>query len=318
MFLDYPKIFAKKADTVKVRALKNIIVQDSKGIAKPLSRGDEIEVKASDVFDAGDIERVDPAKAKVDAIQDPTPQRPDPAPMPSEWEQLPDCFSKWWNINEQFRAAHQHIEDIKATRLKTFGTEIPISFSDDTGNVIVNRLTFGKPNEGVVYDRKIFNVTDPEVRQLETFIFNAEESAKDYLERLRETKALDLQRAYLDCGFHRLRVCEQLDEVILETQKIGFEIFKLRIGALGLADGHTRRLYSGSADAVKYHSMDSAYSGSKRSAGYDSHGILRVYVEEPVTSTAQISIREVERTKEAKKLLKQGREELAKIQKISA
>jgi hypothetical protein len=275
----------------------------------------EISYQMSRELDASDVTILSGPGKTAEPIANPVPARPAHAPLPNGWDKLPGCFAEWFSINEDFRTARLHCQLITDCRVSTFGTSSSV-FGGNVGKVTSIRFAQGKPGDGVHHFSKIIDTSSPEAIQLETYIRQAEDEAEDWLKRLTETKGLAIQRAFLECGGHRIDKGIELQDIVFELASIGFKIFSIRVQALGLHESQVRRLFSNSSDAVRF-TFENAYQGSMKFAGMAADGEMRVYVEEPVASTACHLLDQSAKVAQLTPLLIAGRKELARALKAS-
>lgn len=319
MNLNLSAIFpAVKKPPVKIRFTSNISIRVN-GKSISVCDGDEMEIPYSD------CQQLDPSDYQVTSsisptaavqVADPTPAREEPAPLPDRWNELPQCFQDWHRMTQDLIVARKHINAIRETRRNVFGTDA--DFSDVEGTFLAGGVGGGDNRTNYFSTLQPFNMSDPTTKRLARFLAAGLAGAEDYLARLREKTTIPLQRAFYESGMHHLTKAEEVQILVAEIKGIGYQIFEHRLSALGLAEGHLRRLYSGSADFLKYGNLAEAHFAGRCSAGYDEAGILRVYSDEPVPATACHSLRDMARIPELQALLKQAKAELHAAQKVGS
>lgn len=322
MNFDISKLFpGGKRPNVKIRTLRPMqLAVDGK--SRHVDEGEEIEI-TNEVFrglSADDFQLIDSGRAKLE-IADPTPLRPQPESLPTGWEnKLPKCFADWWRLTEELRCARLHVKLIRDTKVKIFGTDAIDISGENEGVILAGSIMGGIDNRMNYHSTlKPIDLGDPATRKLARYLETARNSAADYLERLLQSTDLPIQRAFYACGNHRLDEAEKLQIVIDEIRAIGFDIFAMRLSALGLGEGHVRRLYSGSSDFFKYGNIVDTYTGGTCFAGFAEDGVtMRVYSDTPVTASASYAMQDAERFEELQPLLKQARAELAAAKKATA
>ena len=316
MNLDITKLFPRaKKPPVTIRTLRNMRLAVA-GEMQHVPAGSEVTIPYGDFIqlEEGDYQLIASNQQKLD-VQDPTPARPDPAPAPEAWKSLPECFRQFHDTEAEIAAAREHIVLIRAKRKELFGTDA-IDFEGGEGTILAGEFSM-RPRENGVSTLRPINLDDPTIQKLARFLRVAEATAKDYLARLIETRSFPQQRIFLECGNHRIDAAEELQGVIQELAETGYQIFSLRLQALGLADHQVRKLFSGSADFIRFASHAPAYVGGICWGGYDDGGTVRRYSDIPVESSAGHLLRDRERIAELKPLVKSARAELAKAEKAA-
>ena len=324
MNLDFRKLFrtGEKHPPVKIRTTRSMMLRPLDEPSRHVQAGEEITVAFDTLreLEGTDYTVIDSGRPKLE-VTDPSPQREEPRPLPARWDELPACFADYWNLSEQFRTAREHVVAIIAERRRIFGSNISLEGAGDSGRIFMGGADLLDERKGVsggVSSRLTeIDLSDPRLRALDRFLTAAENGARDYLDRLIDTKEIALQRAFLACGQHRLAVADELRALLDELAAIGYELFSIRSAPLGLADYHIRRLFHGSADYVKYASHPPAIFGSVRSAGLDQTGQPIPYSDQPVTSQACWSLDMQDRLRDLKPLLAEGKSELNRTRKAA-
>lgn len=320
MNLNFAKLFPKADKApVQLKILRDMRLE-VEGEIRHVSQNEEVTVSREtfEQLSQDDYRLISPAKPSGEVISDPSPDRPEPRPLPARWESLPACFREFWECSESVRCAREHIGLIQEKRMAIFG--VGTDFADARGTILVGGFHFAddRRNKNVVSTLRPVDFDNPENKRLDFYLTKAETAAEDYLARLLEKVALPQQRRYLECGNFYINSTSELQEILAELESIGFAIFSTRIQALGLADHQNRRLYHGSADFMKYGSHGSTDVQGLASAGYDDAGNLRVYCDLEISTCAGHLLRVLDRTAELKPLLIEGRRELAKTRKAAA
>ena len=318
MQFDITKIFPRgKKPDVLILTKRNMMLPVD-GTSQHVPAGSTVTIAHDDFrqLDQADFELVNLNQPKVE-IADPTPAKPAPEPLPAAWLTLPDCFRVYHETEAEIAASRAHIRLIQDKRLELFGTNT--DFSKSEGTILAGRVSVSGDtrDRGVYSSLKPLNFDDPVMRKLARFLANSEEAAKDHLNRLLETSDISQQRRFLECGTCRIDVAEELQELIAELADTGFKIFSLRLQALGLAESHLHKLYSGSADFVRYGTQSPAYVGGCSWGGMAEDGRMRRYSDLPVESSAGHLLRDRARIDELKPLVKAAKAELSKAQKAS-
>lgn len=319
MNLNFKEIFAKQEPSVRVRARREMMIKNFKGKMVAVKPGDELDISASDVgrFDADDISILKTAKEL--AVQDPSPPRPEVQPAPEAWKALPVCFNEFHQLSEELRTAAEHVDLIISKREYIFGGRLG-RLGSATGKVFMGRLIANADdrNKDVTSVLTEVDMDDPEIRQIDRFLSQAEDAAADYLKRLRDTKSIVLQRLFLACGYARLEILEKLQGLMGDLADTGFYIFQARLSALGLHAEHERRLFLGSADYIKYGSHGIPASNDFRSAGLDENLQPMLYIDMPVIGTAEQMIIDMAELARFAPLLVEAKRELAQALKKAA
>jgi hypothetical protein len=320
MNLDFKKLFVtgKATPPVRVRTLRAMVLTPLDEPSRHVDAGEEvlIDFGTFQQLERGDYDMLDSGVAPVE-VTDPTPPRQTAAPLPARWDELPKCFADYWDLTEDFRTAREHVSEIIAARTELFGSNFKIGNQEGTalvGGVMSanNRKPFGG---GMVSTLKPINLDDPKLRKLDRLLTASEENAREFYNRLIDTKEIAIQRAFLACGQHRLKIADELRVVIDELSQIGLELFAARTAALGLADFQVRRLYHGSADFLKFGDQAPAISSAVSSAGLDSSQQPILYSDAPAASQAGWSLSMADRLVHLRPLLAEGQKALAKARK---
>ena len=317
---DFKNIFPSPSKpNRKIQLTNDIVVRLADGTTRHCSAGETVEVTHRDALglDANDFAFLD--KETREPIQfDKAPERPEPAPLPARWEQLPKCFADWHAMNQKFVVAAEHRKLITDARIKTFGTASSLGNpQENVGTILGFELTSAKGMNTHVTRREI-RLDDPAVIAQEREFQRAEQNAHDHLEELRNTYSLQLQRLHLACGNARIDSVEKLSAITQEIRTIGFELFSKRVAALELHPQQVARLYAGSSLYVKYAVHNDPHICGTAFAGYDASGNIRTYVDAEVSEIAGGMLSDIDRTAELAPLLAEGRKELSKAQKIAA
>ncbi len=320
MLLDLKKLFGERGnEPVEVEVLRDMIVQTEDG-SRHCSKGERLEIprKSLAVFDREDVRIL--TKSSREPIADPTPKRAEPTPPPERWKALPECFSKWWDLNERFRVARIHTEAINQCRRELLGTNAPLDITD-ASTVLAIQISGGGPRENFISTTHHHNVDSWEFRQLTHYLNAATEGAEYHLKELRRTKALEVQRLFLQCGMERLEIGGKLDELIDELTEIGFKLFSHRVSALGLGEGHIRRLYQGSVDFQKYGLHDRLSRANQSDLCIlrtNALGVTEQFFDCEVVTSASHYQTNAERLEALSALLVEGRAELVRTLKAAA
>ncbi len=318
---DLKKIFPPKQNTVRVRVERDTIATLANGTRSSVSEGDTIEITESEFskFDPEDLTVIDPKSqtAAGSRFANPAPPREDPAPMPEAWKGLPACFAQWWALSERFRVAKIHEGQIRSARKNLFGSDINLGDFSDAGTALGISISGGKGENLKSIVRNI-DPRDPETAYQNRRFESAIANAIDHLADLRRSKTIELQRLFIACSDERLANAEELQRVNEGLAQTAFAIFHARVAALGLAEGHVRRLFSGSADALKYLGDNTAPSTTgQTSLGLEEDGQPRVIFDDSVGTTAEILLSEKARLERLKPLLATAKAELAKTSKLA-
>ena len=318
MNLNLSKLFPKnKKLPVRIVTSRNMRLTID-GLQQHVDAGTEVEIDFDEFrqLDQADYKLVNLNQPKIE-VADPTPARPAAEPAPATWGKLPECFRVYHQTEAEIAAARDHIQLIHGKRLELFGTNT--DFSKSEGTILAGTVSSSSDtrDRGVYSSLRPINFDDPVNRTHARFLAVAEEVAKDHLNRLLESSDIPQQRRFLECGTHRIDAAEELQDIITELADTGFQIFSLRLQALGLSEGHVRKLYAGSADFVRYSNQTPAYVGGTCWGGMAEDGRMRRYSDLPVESSAGHLLRDRARLEELKPLLKAAKAELAKAQKAS-
>jgi hypothetical protein len=316
MNLDFKKLFPRgKKPPVTIRVLRNMRLNID-GTSEHVPSGEMVTISHDEFsqLEAGDYTLISTNAVKLE-VTDPTPARPEPEPSPTAWVALPPCFAEYHTTESEITAARQHIELIRGKRKEIFGTA-EINFDGATGAILAGGIS-AQPLMNPVSTLRPINLDDPTNQKLARFLRVAEDNARDFLARLIESRNFPQQRLFLECGNHRIDAAEDLQGVIQKLADTGYQIFALRLQALGLAEHQVRKLFIGSADFIRFSSQQPAYVGGVCFGGYEDGGTVRRYSDLPVASSAGHLLRDRERLAELTPLLKSARAELAKAEKAS-
>lgn len=317
---NFAEIFPKQSKPNRqIKVINDIVIKLADGTTRHCSAGEIVEVTHRDSLglDTNDFAFLDKeTREPIHTVK--APERPSPAPLPDRWDTLPECFSKWHEINEKFATAAAHKRLITEARIRTFGTANSLGNpSGDVSTLIAVNVTFGK-GKGINSNSRELRIDSPEVIAQEREFQRVENYAADHMQELVSTYAIAIQKLHLECGYARLNSCDQLTKITTEIRAAGLALFTHRIKALELHDSQVHRLYCGSALFQKYGTVNDPYVSGLSSAGYSSSGVIIQYVDDTVPAIAGGCLYDLQRIAELAPLLAEARKELAKAQKVAA
>lgn len=320
MNINFSKIFPKAEKApVQVKALRDMRMSID-GINRHVERGEEITLdrKVFDQMDRDDFELLSATTPSAPPILDPSPERPEPLPLPARWESLPPVFHKFHECAEKVRIAREHINLIRDKRYEIFG--VHADFADATGTHLVGGMAFpsDRSNKNIISTVRPIDFDDPKNRQVDAFLSKSARVAEAHLAELLEKTSLPQQKRYLECGNCYITATEELRGIIDELEGIGYQLFSTRVAALGLGEYQNRRLFYQSSDHIKYANHGTCQPQGLTSAGYDEHGRLRVFCDLQITTMASHLLTTLSRLADLRPLLAEGKRELAKARKATA
>ncbi len=238
-------------------------------------------------------------------------------PMPENWQDLPPAFHDLWRLDEaanclverrsriwdvlmatmhRYRALGEGLHHFKATYDHA-----------DYGLRAKLQKAFSNLHVGQLPEKHL-----AEVRHLKDAYHGIEQSVRDWSEQNRDAWT----RAKFQAGQHIQTKHGELCRAIRELHALGREIFSCRVAALGLAEIHVDRLFEGSADALKYRSIETPTLGDLKLAWNDDNG-PEYYVEKTPAQMVTL-LRGWEATSaEVAKLTRQAQAELSKARRVS-
>lgn len=310
MLQNVSRLFKPKGakQDVEIEALTDMRLTTADGVNRSVAAGEVV------LIDWGTYQNLEPDQRRV--ITDPAalpppwvcPARPEPQPAPERLRSLPPEFLVHWDIEEQIRVAREHVEIIQDERMKTFGTA---SYLPSQGTALAGGVGFSRDTrDGNLYSTLTpHDMSNPQTARLDRLLTAAEDGAVDYLKRLWELHDIPQQRRHFDAGGLYIAGCVALNDVLSELGAIGYQIFRLRVLALGLTEHKNKELFCGSLDAQRFnHSPTSAW--GTVSGGYDEQGVLRVFCEESMETIATLMLTNNARLASMSQLLANAKSEL--------
>jgi len=239
-------------------------------------------------------------------------------PLPQEWDDLPECFGRFWELNEKRRCLAERRDQTYQKALDLRSAYIPrVTANGPNANSQERRIEaeklFAIALGHAVADNPVPPYLVGQLVDLEKFHRRIEQEIATF--NLQHGD--DLLRAKIECGDYALSIHSELVETCEQLSKTGFAIFQSRIGFLGLNEGRTRTLYAGSAD---YHRFEhSAPSLRDVQVGWsESATKTRIVKMGSVLQTVN-EIRQLQpKLAKLKPLLAQGRKELKQAESVAA
>lgn len=317
--LSIEKIFKKRDKTAK----PTVEIQVLEDVRLDLADGTNRHVAADEIVHVqwDTYQNLEPSQRRV--ITDPAalpppwqcPARPEPLPAPERLRSLPPEFVVHWDIGEQIRVAREHVEIIQDERIRNFGTA---SILPSGGTVLAGGANFSadRRDSNIYSTIAPYNLEDPQVARLDRLLTSAENGAVDYLHRLWALHDIPQQRRHYDCGGLYIAQCAELNALLNELGAIGYQIFRLRVLALGLTEHKNRELFCGSLDAQRFNHGQCSPQGTC-SAGYGDDGVIRVYSELGMETLATLMITQAERIASMSQLLASAKIELQRATSAS-
>lgn len=241
---------------------------------------------------------------------------PPPVPkkeMPDSWRALPSCFHKWHELNASLMALSDRYNLIETKLLELVSRHVykptPNAFAGLRGEDLAKAVSFSISNGQASAD---YEKNFRPIAVLKDALVRSHKAVDSWLADNRT----ELVRARMDCSDHVQEVCGSMGREVRELHAMGFELFNIRIAALGLADFHARNLFRQSADAVKYATIQPPAIQDLRLAWADESGPT-YYVDRPVPVMASMVQNWQPIADEVAKLTKQVQSELKAARKAS-
>ena len=243
--------------TVKVKLLGNIsFVQAGKTISGcqgdefVLSERDGRSMAAERLVEIIGQDEVDAQRqADLEAM---LPVLRPPLPAPTGWENLPECFTNW-HVKADRVAVYQE-------RYAAIEKMIFAQLNMQTGNVSPISILPGDLNfrqRQTALSRVLTSSSQVIGLGLEglnrrEYLDQALHHAADELEDIATRSHDPIMVLFVQCSDLTIAAHGAMTKASGECKKIAFDLFSLRIKALGLADHQARRLFIGGADFVRY------------------------------------------------------------------
>lgn len=277
-FFDSKKKRPQRIVRIKITSGVNARPWDAK-VARGYAVGEIVDCEAGDAAELvqlGRAERIGDVGLNGELLPPKAPEQRKSAPeyelkpYPEKWADLPKCFRQAWEFDEELTKAEHDV-----ARLKKDYYSGGKAFVGDT-----------VASEGARVARLLEKI----------------QAAED---RLRSFDREGRARAFIACSDAALKEIRGANASRDAAVAFGFEIFKYRIAALGLAESKARSLFDGSADWFKYR-LDAIIEPTTRTAGNG-----QVYIDAPLESAATLlqtarNLREVATAK-----IEEGKAELA-------
>lgn len=311
--MNLKNLFKPKAADVEIIFTRTCFVggvQYIEGTRASFDRKTASEIIASDA--AADPQADLAAVAKADDLSALLPPPVEQAPVPESWSKLPACFSAWWKLNEARNALITRRDATEGKLMEWYCNRSPD----------FKRGLTALPAE---QSRRIFSGMNFEIntdlpQDLEKLRF-----FKDAVQRLNQSISAwqdanqdDYVRAQLDCSTHTQVVHGALCKGIRELHGKAFELFSLRISALGLSGHKVAELFQGSGDCERFASI-SAPSMQDLRLGWSEPGQDPVhYINRTPITLSQNVASYLETSAQVEELTTQADKELATARKVTA
>jgi len=240
----------------------------------------------------------------------------EPRPAPDEWKPLPACFSSWWILNEKKRVLIRRADDIEEVMMEKLMRFTPQPDMSSLQNV-PNAAHRSALIQGIALSLHVGDI--PESYQSECrFLKDVNARAQKAVSDWKEANHSNLIRLNIECSDAVFFAHGELNRACRELSDTALAIFRARLAPLGLSEMKICELFSGSADAQKYHSVAPRLQNVKMLWFHDSGRDQKSYIDFPVSALAQFFEQWTERNKELSALLKVAKAELAKALKVAA
>lgn len=317
-----------------MNALQKLFRPASKTQTREITLSDSISI-AGHHHDSGEIVRVDAAtaemliadgsafdpqaqaagKAKAIQLEGTLPPPIEQQPIPEAWASLPPSFREWWKLDQQRNALVVRRDAILARLVKVRSPWIlDVDFSSLKTSAPQHAESMVQRLAGSV----TLGETPPDTLREIRFLEDALQRAGAAVEAWSEANRDNYVRFKIDCGDHVQAQCELVGRSVVNLHDLAFALFQTRVAALGLAESHNRRLFGGSADALKYSqiqppTLDELVLGWQEE-GQDPRTIL----EKPVPVMAYLLAGYAATAAQVEELTKQADKELATARKVTA
>jgi len=237
-------------------------------------------------------------------------------PLPDGWEKLPQCFGDWWQLNERgllvIRRARA-IEERTLEKIMRFTHEPDLSSlrnvpSDAHRSALISSIAAG------LHIGDLPAEYQSECRYLKDANVRAQQAVSDW----KEANHSNLIRLNIECSDAVFSAHGELNRTCRDLSDTALAIFRARLAPLGLSEMKTCELFSGSADAQKYHSVAPGLQNVKMLWFHDSGRDQKSYIDFPVSALAQFFEQWTERNRQLSALLKTAKGELARALKVAA
>lgn len=290
MLQDVTRLFKKKGQKqdVEIEALMDMRVTTADGVNRSVIAGEIVHVN----WETYRALEPDQRRVITDVAALPPPwqcpARPEPLPAPERLRSLPPEFVVFWDVEEKIRVARAHVTIIQDERLKAFGTA---SYLPSQGTALAGGVGFSRDTrDGNLYSTLTpHDMSNPVTARLDRLLTAAEDGAVDFLHRLWNLHDVPQQQRHYDAGRLYIAGCVALNDVLTELGTIGYQIFRLRVLALGLTEHKNKELFCGSLDFHRFNHPQTSAWGTV-SGGYGEDGILRVYSEESMETLATLML----------------------------
>ncbi|MES2920193.1 MAG: hypothetical protein V4819_01505 [Verrucomicrobiota bacterium] len=202
-------------------------------------------------------------------------------PCPEAWTKLPVCFASWWKLNEAHRCLADRRDAIEEKLIAYYRRYTLQCEPYELGTAIAD------PRErarvlGVAMSQISIGAIDPshihDCRLLRDFYQRAKVTTDEWLEANRD--ALNIAR--IECSNAVLKKHAELCHDSGALSAVAFDMFSIRIAALGLAEYEVRRLFTNSSDFCNYH-RDKPSIQDLKSAWFEGNGAdQHHYINQPV------------------------------------
>jgi hypothetical protein len=243
------------------------------------------------------------------------PPAPIPAPLPAGWDKLPACFSQWHELDQQGMILIRRRDSIEKTLIDiikphVLWSDIYKSGIDQVPHHLKNemlKMPLGK------------SITEQDLEN-QRYLRDKHQRAADDVRKWHASNNERLFKLRIDCSDEVMQAHAKLARTAREIAQAGFDLFALRVSALGLASYKVNNLYSGSADFVKYENaaQPETLQDVRQLWNLDSGKDQRHYIDHEPRTLAGMLQRFAAKQSQFDKLQKEAIAELARATKAAA
>lgn len=312
--MNLKSLFKPNAELVEVQFLETCLVAnqtyESGMVTKfPEKTAKELVAAGRAIDIAQDAEK----QKEVERLRSLIPGPIEPLPVPSNWADLPECFTRWHELNSKYQALVKRaaaIEEMLIATCQRNRVQLDLdSIRRNAGNhasklieAVIANIEVGMP------DLRREN----EIRTLTDALQRANQAVEDWLGSNREKTVYQK----ILCGDEAVAAHGELCREIRELESTALAIFSERIKPLGLAESKIRELFRGSADCVRYQvdkpSLDDLCVGWAEEKG------ARLILDKPCETIASLVESFRQQLDAVRGLFADARKELARTSKASA
>jgi hypothetical protein len=238
------------------------------------------------------------------------PAMPEPTAVPSAYKNLTKCFTDWHKLNQAGIILMNHRDEIERRLIaKISNRSLPTlrnmnDLSAQDQAKLISGVSFTPPPTEFELE---------EQRHLKNEFQKADQAVRDW----KASNSDELIRYQLQCSDAAQDAHGSLRRDITALHNLAFQLFSLRINALGLGLRDVERLFQNSSDAAKYASIEKPHLQDLRLAWSEQGEDPKLYLDQPVPVMAQLIAAWSDTAAHVKSLTKAAMDELAKAQAVT-